>query len=105
MGHISIGCYRPKPGAESELEALAREHVPILRRLGLATERSPIIGRAKDGTIVEVFEWASNAAVERAHSDPEVLKLWERYGKVCDYVKLGDLAESSDLFAGFEPLN
>jgi hypothetical protein len=29
----------------------------------------------------------------------------ERYGAVCDYVKLSDLAESADLFAGFTPLD
>ena len=105
MGHISIACYRPKPGKSAELEALAREHVPILRALGLATGRDPIISRAKDGTIVEVFEWESGDALNRAHTDPEVAKLWERYGEACEYVRLSDLAESDDLFAGFEPLN
>jgi hypothetical protein len=105
MGQISVACYRPKPGKTAELEALASEHVPILQSRGLATERQPIIGRAKDGTIVEIFEWSSADAINRAHSDPEVQKLWEHYGAACDYVKLSDLAESSDLFAGFEALN
>lgn len=105
MGQISIACYRAKPGKSAELEALASEHVPFLRSRGFASGRQPIIGRAKDGTIVEVFEWSSSDAINRAHSDTELQKLWERYGAVCDYVKLTDLAESSDLFAGFEPLN
>ena len=105
MGKISIACYRPKPGKTADLESLAREHVPILRSRGLASAREPIIGRAKDGTIVEVFEWSSADAIDRDHSDPEVQKLWERYGAACDYVKLSDLAESGDLFAGYEPLD
>lgn len=43
--------------------------------------------RAKDGTIVEVFEWNSNASIEGAHSNPEVAKLWKRYEDACDYVR------------------
>ena len=105
MGKISIACYRPKPGKAAELDALAREHIPILLRRGLVTEREPIISRAKDGTIVEVFEWLSGDAIDRAHRDSEVQKLWERYSAACEYVKLSDLAESGDLFAGFEPVN
>lgn len=105
MGHISIACYRPKPGKSDELAALTAEHVPTLRALGLASAREPIIGRAKDGTIVEVFEWISPDAVASAHTNPGVQKLWERYSAVCDYVKLADLTESDDLFAGLEPIN
>jgi quinol monooxygenase YgiN len=105
MGVVVIACYRPKPGKNAELEALMREHVPILHTEALVTDRVPNAMRAKDGTIVEVFEWASSAAIEAAHKNPAVLALWERYAAVCDYVKLTDLAESADLFAAFTPLD
>ena len=105
MGVVVIACYRPKPGKQAELEALTREHLPILRAQALVTDRLPIAMRAKDGTVVEVFEWTSSAAIEGAHKNPAVLALWERYAAVCDYVKFGDLPESSDLFAGFTPLD
>lgn len=105
MGVVVIACYRPKPGKNAELEALTREHVPILRAEALVTDRIPLAMRAKDGTIVEVFEWVSAAAIEGAHKNPAVLALWERYSAVCDYVKFTDLAESADLFAGFTPLD
>jgi hypothetical protein len=100
---IVIVAYRPKPGKEADLLQLTREHVPLLRTEGLATDHPVTACQAKDGTIVEVFEWAPGA-VELAHSNPVVLKLWERYAAACDYVPLVSLAESSTQFASFTPL-
>ncbi|HEY6374849.1 MAG TPA: hypothetical protein VIX90_04920, partial [Edaphobacter sp.] len=60
--------------------------------------------RAKDGTIVEVFEWAAGG-VERAHENPVVRKLWERYAAACDIVPLTSLEESASMFASFVPLD
>ncbi|MCQ8279417.1 hypothetical protein NFI95_13305 [Acetobacteraceae bacterium KSS8] len=102
-GTIVIVAYRPKPGCDAALVALAREHLPILRERGLATDRPEVLMRAADGTIVEVFEWAPGA-IERAHADVAVQALWARYAAVCDYVPLNTLAETSELFAGFTPL-
>jgi len=104
VGQFSIACYRPKPGKDDELLKLTREHIPILRKEGLVTDRPPYTMRAKDGTIVEVFEWKSSEAIASAHANPEVAKLWERYAAACDYVSLGSLAEAHDMFAGFEPI-
>jgi hypothetical protein len=42
--------------------------------------------------------------LERVHNTPAVMKLWERYAAVCDYVPLLSLAESSTQFASFTPL-
>jgi quinol monooxygenase YgiN len=101
MGRIVIVAYRPKSGKEDALLELTREHHPILLEQNLVTKRKPIIARASDGTIVEVFEWTSKDAMDNAHSNAAVLDLWDRYAKVCDYVKLPDLAESDQLFAEF----
>ena len=105
MGHVSIVCYRPKPGKEAQLLELTRQHIPILRAQGLVTDREPYLMRAADGTLVEVFEWKSADAIEAAHANPEVGKLWQRYADLCDYVKLGDLAETRELFANFEQID
>ncbi|MBK8257239.1 MAG: hypothetical protein IPK82_31765 [Polyangiaceae bacterium] len=105
MGLIVIACYRPKPGHDAETQALVKEHTPILRSQGLATDRTPIVGHSADGTIVEVFEWVSREAIESAHTNPTVLAMWDRFGKVCDYVKLSDLKESANLFAEFGALD
>ena len=104
MGHLVIACYRPKPGQEEALRAVVREHLPALRKLGLATARPSVLLRAGDGTLLELFEWVSAEAVERAHHDPAVQAIWGRFFAVCDCVKLSDLAESAEMFPHFEPL-
>ncbi len=104
MPIIAIVCFRPKRGKSKQLVDLVQEHVPTLRSLGLATARDAIIGRAKDGTIVEVFEWVSQDAIDRAHIDPTVGAMWKRFEKLCSYGTLTDLAEATALFACFEPI-
>ena len=104
MGRIVIACYRPKPGHQDGLRALAREHVVTLRSIGLVTDRTPIVMEAADGTIVEVFEWASAEAIQAAHTNPTVLQMWERYGEVCDYIPIGQVPEAAQLFSEFTPL-
>ena len=99
-----IVAYRPRPGQETALLALVRSHVPALQRLGLATDRAPLAMQAADGTFVEVFEWASAAAIEAAHSHPEVHKMWAAFGAACEYLRLSQLAEAQALFAEFAPL-
>jgi hypothetical protein len=104
MGRIVIAVYRPKPGQTDALSALLRDHVPFLRRLGLATARTPVLMRAADGTFLEVFEWASPAAIEQAHSHPEVLALWDRFAAVCDYDAVANVPECQQPFGEFEPV-
>jgi hypothetical protein len=105
MGVMVIVAYRPKPGMEARLLELTKEHWPILKGLGLATDRQAYAMRAVDGTIIEVFEWKSKEAIEVAHTNPEVLKMWERYGEACEYTPLINIKECSDLFAAFEPID
>jgi hypothetical protein len=101
---LVIVAYKPKPGKQADLLQLTREHVPLLRAEGLATDHPVTACQAKDGTIVEVFEWAAGG-VERAHTNPVVQKLWERYAAACDIVTLASLAEASNMFASFTPLD
>jgi hypothetical protein len=101
---IVIVAYRPRPGKEALLLELTRRHLPVLRAEGLATDRPSLAMRAADGTIVEVFEWKSQAAIDSAHGNPAVAKMWERYAEACEYVPLKSLKEAGDLFAGFEPI-
>jgi len=102
MGEMVIAVLRPKPGCEDQLKDLARSHVPILRELGLATARAPVMMQNAEGVVLEVFEWV-DGGVGTAHNHPEVLQLWERYQAVSDYVKLVDLPEANELFAMFTP--
>ncbi len=105
MGRMVIACYRPRPGKERDLLAVVREHIPVLRGQGLVTDRPATVMRAADGTLLEVFEWRSEAAVERAHADPVVRALWGRFEAAAEFVLLDDLAEARQRFAHFEPVD
>jgi hypothetical protein len=104
MGSISVACYKPRPGCEQALLELVRDHLPPLRAEGLVTDRAPIVMRAADGTIVEVFEWVSQQAIASAHENPTVLELWKRFEAVCWYETPSNLAEFQHMFAHFEPI-
>ena len=101
MGQMVIALFRPKPGMNADLMACMHDHLPVLRAQGLATSRPTTVLRAADGTVLEIFEWESQAAIDAAHTNPAVLALWQRYAACCDYVTLNDLAEASTMFPGF----
>ena len=105
MGRIVIAAYRPKPGMSDTLRELMQGHVPRLREQGLVTDRESIIMEAEDGTIVEVFEWASKEAIASAHENPAVLEMWGQYAEACDYIPVGEVAEAGQLFSEFGALN
>ncbi len=102
---IVIAVYRPRPGHEQALREVVKEHVPTLQRLGLATPRLPIVMTAADGTLLEVFEWVSPAAIATAHTHPIVQALWQRFEAAATYEPLAHLAEAGGVFAGFTPWN
>ena len=101
MGQISVAAFRPFEGKEAELMAVIDDRLPILRRLGMATDREPVNMRSRDGVIIHTSEWVDDDAITRAHSHPEVLAMWERFGACSEYVKLDTLSESHDDFATF----
>lgn len=105
MSVIVIVGYKPKPGKEADLEQLMKSHHSILKAENLVTERDSIIARAKDGTIIEIFEWVSSEAMQSAHENKKVLAMWQQYEAVCKYVPIAKVPESSELFSGFIPLN
>lgn len=104
MGLIVISAYKPKPGKEHELKEAVKTHVPILMELGMATNRTVTAMKAKDGTILEVFEWVSKEAINDAHNHPRVHQMWAEFEACCEYVKLDDVAECKGLFAEFTPV-
>ena len=101
---IVIAVYRPKPGKAEALRRLIVDHVATLRAQQLVTDREPITMQAADGTIVEVFEWASKQAIDSAHSNPAVQAMWQAHAEVCDYVPVGEVPEAAQLFSEFTPV-
>jgi len=104
MGRFVIAAYTPKPGRAEQLLAAVRKHMQILRGEGLVTDRPAYAMRAADGTIVEVFEWASSDAINRAHRNPAVQALWQEFGEACDYRPLASLTECGQMFAEFDSI-
>lgn len=101
---IVIAAYRPKAGKERVLLSEVRDHHALLRSEGLATDRAPTIMRAADGTLVEVFEWASPAAIEEARANPRVRAMWARLEACGDVVPLDRVREASAMLAEFTPV-
>lgn len=105
MGVMVIACYRPKPGKEAELKALMKTHLPTLRKEGLVDDGPSLCGRAADGTFVEVFCWKSQASIDAAHNNSNVLAMWDKFGEVCDFIAIGDVAEAKQMFSPFAPVD
>ncbi len=99
-----IVAYRPHSGAEQPLLELIREHILVLRQEGLATDFTPLVLRAADGTLLEMFTWQSEEAIASSHHNPAVQALWERFGTVCEYTPLAGLPECQGPFATFTPV-
>lgn len=102
MGVMTIATYRPKPGKAAEVLALTRAHLPLLTAEGLAEPGRRLCGRAKDGTIVEIFVWKSPDAIEAAHKNAAIGGLWAKFGEIADFIMAKDLPETAEMFAEFE---
>lgn len=102
MGRIVIAVYKPKPGHEAALDKLVEGHVGILREQGLATDRPVSVMRAEDGTIIEIFEWASLKAIEDAHTNQVVQALWGEFAAASDFLPMNAVPESAGMFPDFE---
>jgi quinol monooxygenase YgiN len=105
MGKLVIVAYRPRDGKEEQLVQLLKEHMPILRREGLVTDRPSQVMRSVEGTIVEIFEWKSQEAIDEAHNNEVVKAMWGKFDEVCEYVSLSSLKEAHETFAHFEPID
>ena len=104
MGRTVIVAYTPKPGYEAALLAVVRRHQTVLRAEGLVSDASARVMRAANGSVIEVFEWASAEAIVQAHSNAAVIALWEEFATACTIAPLADLAECRNMFAEFEPV-
>ena len=105
MGRFAIVAYTPKAGQEEQLLAAVRKHLQVLQAEQLVTERPAYVMRAGDGTLVEVFEWRSAEAIQKAHGNPAVQALWAEFGAACDYTPLAKLAETHQMFAEFDAVD
>lgn len=85
----AIAHYRVKPGCEDQFLAIIDQHWPLLHSLELATDREPQVylgaERGIPGPLViEIFEWTEENGSRRAHQHPEVSRVWESMGPLCE---------------------
>lgn len=100
-----IAAYRPKPGKSSQFRKLIRQHRRTLDAAELITSRPTLLLRARsDGTVLEIFEWKSAKAADKAHQNPTVRKLWTKFAEVADFVPLSSIEEADKVFSHFEAL-
>jgi len=102
MSRYVIAAYTPKPGKERDLLAALAKHHGVLRAANLITAMPPVLMRAADGTLLEVFEWHSTDAIAQAHASAAVQELWNEFGAACEYTPLSHLAEAQHAFAEFD---
>jgi hypothetical protein len=86
---MNLCVYKVKPGKEAEFEALLAQHYPTLKRLDLATADKPVIWKGRDhrtpNTVYfELFSWTDASAPQRAHEIPDLMKVWEPMGALCE---------------------
>ena len=102
---MAFATYLPKEGKDQVLLDLLRKHLPTLRSLQLATDRQNYLARSENGTIIEVFEWASMNAVRAAHNHPAIIDIWEKIGQLAEIVPMASLQEGAHPFPVFDLLN
>jgi quinol monooxygenase YgiN len=102
MGRFVIAAFKPKPGMQDQLLAVVARNWRVLRAERLVSDKPSHVMRATDGTIVEVVEWVSAEAVERAQGNAAVQALWDEFSAACEYIPVASLAESQHMFSEFE---
>lgn len=85
---ITLCRFWVKPDREAEFRQLLDRHWPVFEELGLVASSPPhLIFRGEDRErgvfFVETFAWKDAAAMDRAHSLPEVASVWEPMGDCC----------------------
>jgi hypothetical protein len=104
VGILVICSYRAKPSREEEARGLLAQHVPILRKHGLVTDRAVTQGEGAGFGFIEVFEWASEGKSRMAPTIAEVAQHWKNMAEAMDFVPLSSLSETQRPFAHFMPI-
>ena len=58
-GLLAFAIYKPHEGQREAFMEILDKHVPLLKELGLATDRDNYVLETADGMLIDVFEWVS----------------------------------------------
>jgi quinol monooxygenase YgiN len=95
---LAFAMYKPNEGKKQELMDILKEHIPMLKEYGLITDRATITAESEDGTIIEIFEWASEEAKGAAHQHSAIMQMWGRMMPICSFPAMKDLPEAQKSF-------
>ncbi len=105
---VVLAVYRVAEKVQAEFFQVVKDKREYFLKAGLMTARVPIFLRSSGNPefLIDIFEWASAEAIERAHSDPVVQRMWARMAElwIDGGLHLSQLPESDESFAGFEPV-
>jgi hypothetical protein len=101
---IAIIVYRPREGRTQELIDSLLENIPVMRKLDLVTYREQIIAKAKDGSILQIFEWVEEDSQDKAMAHPVVQDMWMKASKISDFQKPMLLAEFQETLSMFDTI-
>jgi hypothetical protein len=104
MRHIALILYSPRKGREQELVDMLQNNIPVMRKLGLVTDREQIIARSKDGSILQVFEWKRDDSQDQAMAHPVCQDMWLKVGNISEFQKPVAVAEFNEVFSMFETI-
>jgi hypothetical protein len=104
MRQIALILYSPRKDREQELVEMLQNNIPVMRKLGLITDREQILARTKDGSIIQLFEWKSEESQDQAMAHPVVQEMWLKVGNISEFQKPAAVAEFNEVFSMFETI-
>ena len=104
MSKIASVVYKPRKDKDQELFDSLLVNIPIMRKLGLVTSREQIIAKAKDGCLIQIFEWIGEESEEQAMAHPVVQEMWMKVAKISDFQRPMSVAEFQEQLSKFETL-
>jgi hypothetical protein len=105
---VVLAVYRVPVKLQAKFSRIVSEKREYFLKAGYRTSREPIFLRSGSSPefLIDIFEWTSELAIERAHSDPVVQRYWSEMESlwIDGGLGLSQLPESDEAFAGFEPV-
>ncbi len=109
MGFIVLAPYRVKKENQPEFFEVVKEKRKYFLANGFMTNRTSIFlqSRKDEEVFIDIFEWASEEHISKAHEDEGVRKLWTRMDELWEKggFKLNVLKETEMSFPNFIPID
>ena len=102
MSRIAIIVLKPNKGCYDRLKTFLKKSISTLQQLGIATHREQIVVESEDGTLIQIFEWASESSQGSAAEHAEVRDLWMEAERLSEFLKPCEVKEFNEKFPSFK---